>query len=163
MTTLSMAEILTTASQLKTRQEKVDFLRNNNSKELRNILLLMYDKKFELDLPEVAPPYTPSEIPESHGLLYREARKLAYFVKGMKESANLPRIRKETLFIQMLESVDKEDAKLLVRMIEKKPFKELPSDLLIEAFGFNIEQPVDAKAPKKRGRPRKKAAEETTG
>jgi len=154
MTTLSMAEILSTASKLKTKEEKVDFLRRNNSKELRNILLLMYDKSLELDLPEVAPPYTESVINESHGLLYREARKLAYFVKGRKEGENLPRIRKETLFIQMLEAVDKDDAKLLVRMLEKTPYKELPSSLLVEAFGFTIVDPVDAVA-KKRGRPKK--------
>ena len=154
MTTLSMAEVMSTASSLSTRKEKIDYLRKHNSKELRNVLLLMYDKKFELDLPDVAPPYNPSEFPDSHGLLYREARKLAYFVKGRPEGAKLTRVRKESLFIQMLEAVDKEDSQLLIRMIERNPFPELPSDLLVEAFGFTIVDPVDV-VKKKRGRPRK--------
>ena len=105
MTTLSMAEILNTAARTKKKEDKIAILRQNNSKELRNVLLLMYDKSFQLDLPDSAPPYTPSEIPESHGLLYREARKLAYFVKGRSEGAGINRIRKETIFIQMLEAV----------------------------------------------------------
>lgn len=154
MTTLSMAEILSTASQLKTKKEKIDFLRRNNSKELRNILLVMYDKSLELDLPNVAPPYTPSDLNESHGLLYREARKLVYFLKGRKEGQGLTRVRKESLFIQMLEAVDRDDAKLLIRMLEKSPYKDLPSSLLVEAFGFTIVDPVDAVA-KKRGRTKK--------
>ena len=159
MTTLSMAEILSTASKLKTKGEKIDFLRRNNSKELRNILLLMYDKSLELDLPNVAPPYTPSEVNESHGMLYREARKLVYFLKGRKEGEGLSRARKENLFIQMLETVDGDDAKLLIRMLEKSPYKELPSALLVEAFSFTIVDPVDVVA-KKRGRP-KKATEDS--
>jgi len=148
MTTLSMAEILNTAARTKKKEDKIAILRQNNSKELRNVLLLMYDKSFQLDLPDSAPPYTPSEIPESHGLLYREARKLAYFVKGRSEGAGINRIRKETIFIQMLEAVDKEDAKLLIQMIERKPIKGLSSDLLIEAYGFTIKEPVDKKRTK---------------
>lgn len=159
MTTLSMSEILTTASKLKSNEDKIKYLRQHNSKELRNVLLLTYDKKFEIDLPSVAPPYTASQFPESHGLLYREARKLAYFVKGRPEGAGLNRARKESLFIQMLEAVDKEDSKLLVKMIEKSPFPGISSDLLMEAFGFTIEQPVDA--PKKRGRKKKVVEEES--
>lgn len=152
-----MAEIVSTASQLKTREEKINFLRRNNSKEFRNVLLLMYDKSFELDLPDIAPPYTPSEFPDSHGLLYREARKLSYFVLNRPEGQGLSRVRKESLFIQMLESVDKEDAQLLIRMIERKTFPELPSELLVEAFGFTIKLPADKRG---RGRPRKINTEE---
>ena len=156
MTTLSMSEVIKTATAFTTRKDKIDYLRQNNSKELRNVLLLTYDNKYELDLPNVAPPYTPSDFPDSHGLLYRECRKLSYFVKNMKEGAGLSRARKESLFIQMLEAVDREDAKLLVRMIEKRPFIELPADLLVEAFGFAIEDPVDPTPPKRgRGRPPK--------
>lgn len=155
MTTLSMSEILMTASKMKTKQEKIDFLRKNNSTELRNILLLMYDKKLELDLPEVAPPYTPSDFPDSHGLLYREARKLQYFIKDAQIAKGLTRVRKESLFIQMLEAVDKDDSKILIRMIGKTPIEGLSSDLLVEAFGFTIVDPVDAETKKKRGRPSK--------
>ena len=98
---------------------------------------------------------------ESHGMLYREARKLAYFVTEMNEGENLSQVKKESLFIQMLETVDEDDAKLLVQMLEKRPFPELTADTINEAFGEIISDPVDMPpAKKKRGRPPKKKVEE---
>lgn len=133
MTTLSLAEIVNKACSLKTKEEKVEFLKANNSRPLRDILKLMYDKNLEFNIPNTAPPYTPSEMPDSHGMLYREARKLTYFVKGY-DGDNIHPIRREALFIQMLETVDAGDAKLLVSMIEQKPLKGLTAATLNEAF-----------------------------
>lgn len=133
MTTLSLAEIVNTACSLTSKQEKVDFLLKNNSRPLRDILKLMYDKSLKLNIPNVAPPYTPSQMPDSHGMLYRETRKLVYFVQGM-DGDNIHPIRREAVFIQMLESVDPEDAKLLVDMIKQKPLKGLTAATLNEAF-----------------------------
>lgn len=133
MTTLSLAEIVNKACSLKSKKEKVKFLQENNSRPLRDILKLMYDKNMKFNIPNVAPPYTPSEMPDSHGMLYRESRKLTYFVEGF-DGDNIHPIRREALFIQMLETVDPEDAKLLVSMIEQKPLKGLTAATLNEAF-----------------------------
>ena len=161
MTTKSLAEITAEVCELKSTSEQVAYLKENNSKELRNILILMYDKKWSFSIPSSAPPYTPSVMKESHGMLYREARKLAYFITEMKEGENLSQVKKESLFIQMLETVDKADAKLLVQMLEKRPFPELTADTINEAFGEIISEPVDMPpAKKKRGRPPKKKVEE---
>jgi len=134
MTTVSLAEIVNTACEMKNKQEKIEYLRKHNSKPLRNILKLMYDKSLEFNIPNTAPPYTPSEMPDSHGLLYRESRKLTYFVKGF-DGENLHPIRREALFIQMLETVHKDDAVLLLKMIAQKPLKGLPATVLVEALG----------------------------
>lgn len=160
MTTRSLAEIVETARKLGTNDEKAKFLKENNSKELRNILILMYDKRFTFDLPSTPPPYRPSNINESHGLLYREARKLSYFVNEMTDGKNLERVRKEALFIQMLEAVDKDDALLLLRMLSKKPYSDLPVEAIHLAFGPIIKEAVpagEADAPRGRGRPKKVA------
>ena len=133
MTTLSLAEIVNTACKLKSKKEKVEYLQKNNSKPLRNILKLTYDKSLEFNIPNTEPPYTPSEMPDSHGMLYRESRKLKYFVVGFGGD-NINKIRREALFIQMLETVDKDDAELLVKMIAKKPFKGLTKAVVNEAF-----------------------------
>lgn len=133
MTTLSLAEIVNKACGLKTKEEKIKFLQDNNSKPLRNILKLMYDKNLKFNIPNTAPPYTPSEMPDSHGMLYREARKLTYFVEGF-DGDNIHPIRREALFIQMLETIDPEDAKLLIDMIKQKPLKGLTVATLNEAF-----------------------------
>ena len=160
MTTLSLAEITAGACELKDTSEQVAYLKKNNSKELRNILILMYDKKWSFSIPSTAPPYTPSVHTETHGMLYREARKLAYFVTEMSEGDNLTQAKKESLFIQMLETVDNDDAKLLIQMLSKTPFPELTSDTINEAFDGIISESVDMPpAKKKRGRPPKVKAE----
>jgi hypothetical protein len=121
------------ACSLKSKEEKVEFLKKHSSRPLRDILKLMYDKSLKFNIPNTPPPYTPSEMPDSHGMLYREARKLTYFVKGF-DGDNLDKIRREALFIQMLEAVDPEDAKLLVAMLAQKPLKGLTAAVLNEAF-----------------------------
>lgn len=134
-TRLSIAEIINGAAKLKEDDAKVAFLQQHNSLPLRDILVLTYSKGIlEFDLPETAPPYKESDIPESQGMLYREARKLQYFVKGFS-GENLHAYRKERLFIQMLETVDKEDAKILCNMIAQKPIKGLSKAVLVKAFG----------------------------
>ena len=137
MKTLSLSEIVNKACKLKTRKEKIEWLKANNSKPLRNILKLMYDTSLELNIPNVAPPYTPSRSSESHGLLYREARKLPYFVKDQL-GENLTQMRREALFIQMLETVDADDAILLCQMLEQKPLKGLSASVINEAIGENF-------------------------
>ena len=133
MITLSIAEIVNKATELKTKEEKVEWLKANNSVALRNILILMYDKKFKFNIPNTKPPYTPSDFPDSQGMLYKQARKLAYFVEGMKGD-NLNQMKREQLFIELLETVDKEDAELLCKMIEQKPLKNLTAAVINEAF-----------------------------
>jgi hypothetical protein len=75
----------------------------------------------------------PSEMPDSHGMLFRETRKLPYFVKGF-DGDNIHPIRREALFIQILEAVDPSDAKLLCEVIKQKPLKGLTLALIKEAF-----------------------------
>ena len=82
MSTESLAEIIESAGEMKTKKEKIAYLLEKNSKPLRNILKVTYDKSMELNIPSSAPPYVPSEMPDSHGMLFRETRKLPYFVKG---------------------------------------------------------------------------------
>ena len=132
---LSLSEIVNKACDLKTREEKVDWLRKNNSVPLRNILIGMYDKsKIEFLVPNTAPPYNPSESHEVHGSLLRESRKLKYFIKGMGFD-DMNQIKRERVFIELLETVDKGDAELLIKMIKQKPLKGLTPKIINEAFG----------------------------
>ena len=135
---LSIAEILEEAAKKKSKAEKVEYLRQNNSLPLRNILVLMYDKTKKFNIPDTAPPYTPSEFPDNQGALFKQARKLKYFVEGFAPPG-IHRIKRETIFIEMLESVDKKDAELLCQMIQKKPIKGLTKATINEAFGEIIQ------------------------
>jgi len=141
--TPSISEIIDKACTLKSREEKVQWLKQNNSVPLRNILISMYDKsKIEFLIPSSAPPYTPSEAHDVHGALLREARKLKYFIKGMGFD-DMKQIVRERVFIQLLESVDKKDAELLVKMIKQKPLKGLTAKTINEAFGQIINEESD--------------------
>jgi hypothetical protein len=65
--------------------------------------------------------------------LINDCRKLIYFVEG--GSPNLKAIRRETMFVEMLESVAPADAVLLCALKEKKlPYKGITVDLVREAF-----------------------------
>lgn len=129
----SLAEIVNTACEMKDKKDKIAYLKERKSKPLCNILKVMYDKTMELNIPNEAPPYEPSVVNESHGMLFREARKLTYFVKGYAGD-NISAMRREALFIQMLETVDKADAELLIKMIKQKPLKGLSLATVKEAF-----------------------------
>lgn len=132
---MMISEIIKKACDLKTRDEKVEWLKNNNTPALRDILIAMYDKKkIKFLIPNSEPPYTPSPAHENQGALYREARKLKYFVEGFG-GENVPKVKREQIFIEMLETVHKDDAKLLVDMIKQKGYKGLTVKQINDAFG----------------------------
>ncbi len=150
--TLSLSEIVNKVCELKTKEEKVALLKENNSEALRTVLTVMFDKKnFVWNIPsDTVPPYKPSPHNESHGMLYRQARKLRYFIKGY-DGENLSQYRKEFLFIEMLESIDKEDAKLMEKVLLQTPPEGLSLDVVNEALSLTITTDEQTE-PKKRGR-----------
>jgi hypothetical protein len=136
---LGIAEILEKASKLSKSQEKIEFLRQHYSPPLGLIVKYAYDPNIKFVLPEGAPPYKANDIPGQETRLYSEARKLYLFLDTCTK--NLPKMRKEALFIEMLENVDPKDAKLLIDMKDKKlPYKNLTVKLMKEAFPGLIEE-----------------------
>lgn len=133
----SISETLKEIAKIKSTEEKVEALQKNNSTALRNILILMYDKSKEFYVPESAPPYEPSPHLDNQGALYRDWKKLSYIVKGFSDP-NIHKIKREHIFIEMLESIDKEDAELLCQMIERKKIKGITAKHINSAFGLQI-------------------------
>ena len=80
-------------------------------------------------------------------------RKMPYFVEQMKDGKDLPRVRKEALFIQLLESIDADDAQLVIRTIAKEPYPDLSPEVINQAFEGSIVDPIPVK--RGRGRPKK--------
>ena len=134
-----ISEILTKVNNAKDKPKKIAVLRENDSQPLRQILKGAFDPKIKWDLPEGRPPYTENDAPAGteHTTLYTEARRLYYFVEG---AANLSKTKKETMFIQMLESLHADDAKVLLAVKEKelnKVYKGLTAECVKEAFDWN--------------------------
>jgi hypothetical protein len=155
LATLSLSEIVNKTTSLPTREEKIDFLKKNNSQSLRTIMSVMFDKEnFKWNIPsDSVPPYKPSPHVESQGMLYRQTRKLRYFIKGY-DGDRLNQYRREFLFIELLESIDKEDAKLMELVLLQQPPKGLTADIINESLGLNLpvvtvtEQPTRGRKPK---------------
>jgi hypothetical protein len=130
-----MSEILKKAESITTRKDKIAFLKSQYTKALHEVLAFGYDPRVVWTLPETDPPYNPCETLEAQGMLYSQARKLYLFVQG-GSGGQIPQARKEQLFIQLLESVDPEDAKLLLSVKNKKiPYRGITQKLVEEAYG----------------------------
>ena len=110
---LLISEILDKVSKAKSKQEKVNILRENDHQSLRMVIKSSFDSNIEWQLPDGDVPYSPNPAPmgTEHTLLEKEARKFYYFIKGGAD--NLPSMKKENMFIQMLEGLHEEEAKVL--------------------------------------------------
>ena len=97
-------------------------------------LRCVFDDRVQFLLPEGKPPYTPAVEGAAPTSWHRQNRQLTYYVKGLKAD-HMQALRRETMFVQLLESVDPRDAVYLAEMIGKKtPAKGLTEKLVREAL-----------------------------
>jgi hypothetical protein len=133
MRRLSIAEVLKAASNIPNVDQRAEFLRAHDSTALRAILTGALSPYVTWLLPEGKPPYKPSDLVDQQHRLFTEVRKLYLFIKG--GNSNLKQLRRETLFVEMLECLDPEDAKLLLAVKDKKiPYPGINLDLINLAF-----------------------------
>lgn len=131
---LSLSEIINKATELKNKKEKAEWLRSNASIPLQTILKYTYDKdNVKFLIPQIPPPWKKNGYVGVEGMLYKETRRLRIFIEGGGYD-NLNQVKRENLFISLLEDVDDNDAELLVKMIQQKPLKGLPKSVVEEAF-----------------------------
>ena len=114
-----MHEVLQKVSNAKTKKEKIALLKEYNTQALRSLFIINFDDTVVSLLPEGSVPYTPNDAPEGteHTLLEKEARLLHHFFKG---GSNVSRTKRENMFIQMLEGLNKGEAEVLVLVKDKK-------------------------------------------
>jgi len=128
----ALAEIVEEIEKQKSRNKQTELLLKYSSKELKTILGYGMDPDLKWLLPETDPPYVPlKDGSDQEGRFYTESQKLMYFVNS-PEGNNVRQARREQLFIQILESIDPRDAKLLLRMKNKK--LKIKMDAVKEAF-----------------------------
>ena len=117
---LLISEVLQKVSNAKTKAEKIKLLHEYNTQTLRSILIWNFDESVKSLLPEGEVPYTPNEAPAGteHTLLEQESKRFYYFVAN--GNANIPQVKRETMFIQMLEGLHSSEAELMVLTKNKK-------------------------------------------
>ena len=115
---LGIAEFLKEASKQEGRTGKIAFLKEHGNAAIKTVLGYTYDPKIKWLLPEGDPPYTPADKAEDlQHVLKASLRKLNIFVNH-NDYLGVKPLKRETLFIELLESVDPDDAKLLLLMKE---------------------------------------------
>jgi len=130
---LGVSEILEKASQMTDRRERIVFLQKNSSVPLHTVLQGAFDPRIKWLLPEGEPPYKPNDLVDQQHVFFSECRKMYLFVEGGNN--DLKPLRREALFVQMLERVDPKDAKLLLAIKDKHmPYPGITEDVIREAF-----------------------------
>ena len=137
---LLIAEILDKVSKIKTKKEKVSFLKYYDSDALRMVIKSSFDPKIKWALPDGEVPYKKNEAPEGteHTNLHSEARKLFHYLEG--GNADLNQNKRESMFVQLLEGLHESDAAVLVSAKDKelhRKFKGLSDNVVKEAFDWD--------------------------
>lgn len=139
MARLGIFQILEKVAEAKKADEKIITLRQNDNGALRTLLKYAFDPNIEWDLPPTDPPYKPCPYPGQELRLMSEVRRLYLFVKG--GNPNLTKMKREALYIELLESIDPKDAEILNAAKNKKlPYKGINLKLIKEAFPDLIEE-----------------------
>lgn len=130
-----VSEVIQRTSNAKTRDEKIEILKHYDSPALRAILIWNFDHRVESIIPEGEVPYTPNDAPigTEHTKLSHEWKKFNYFVKGVSD---LSILKRETMFIQLLESLHSSEAELLCLVKDKQLHKryKITKPVVQEAF-----------------------------
>jgi hypothetical protein len=131
--TPAIHEILKKTNQFEKREDKIVYLRNSWSVPLGTVIKYALDSNVKWLLPVGEPPFKEAESVNTNNRLQAEVKRFYLFVEG--GNTNLTKLKRESLFIQLLESIHPEDAKIVLRMKDKKdPYEGIDRSLILEAF-----------------------------
>jgi hypothetical protein len=130
--TWNVFEVLQKVSAAKKKADKISILKQNDSTALRTVIQGCYHPGINLDLPEGDPPYEACDAHNAPSSLHRKWKDFGYFTGA--HTKKLGKVKIEIMFIQLLESIHPEDAKIVLQMKAKKPFKGISSALVKEVY-----------------------------
>jgi len=104
----------------RTRQDKINILKEYEDPSIKAIFIWNFDESVQSVVPEGPVPYKENEVPvgTDHTSLRREYKNLYHFVKGGNDS--LSSLRKETMFIQLLEGLHPKEAEIICLVKDKQ-------------------------------------------
>ena len=152
-------EICTKVNNAKDKSAKIKVLRKYRTHALEMFMKAALCPEIEWMLPEGDVPFIPNEAPEGteHTLLSQAMAKVHNYVMLNRDkldlppvigNANLNRMKREMMFIQLLEGLHEKEALLLIdaknKVINKK-YKGLNATTVCEAYGWNSNfEPMNA-------------------
>lgn len=129
-------EILQAVSSAKTKAEKVNLLKEYRNPALVSLLIWNFDESIKSALPDGSVPYTKNDKPIGDGIsrLVSNQRMFYNFVNGGNN--DLSRTRRESLFIELLESLHSDEAELLCLVKDKNIGKKyrITKNVVAEAY-----------------------------
>ena len=130
-----IAELLEECSKIDKRYGRLKFLQDHSSQSLKAVLGFCFDHKIKWLVPQEDPPFEPNKKSmDCQSVLIADHRKLHIFVESV-EYHSLRQLKREQLFIEFLESLDPDDAKLINAIKKKKmPYKGITKALVQDAF-----------------------------
>jgi len=130
------SEILEKFEQAETRKDKIDVLRKYDSPRFREFLVYAFspDIVFDVEVPEYKPSIVPAGLNDCY--LHQEMAKLHRFiVNHPKRVPGLGGKKQQNLLTYILEGLHKDEAELLIKLINKKlGVKYLTEGIVKEAF-----------------------------
>jgi len=145
------SELFEQIDKAKTKEEKITLLKRNERPALRGLLKINFDPSVDMKLPEGEPPFR-KETNKPAG--YQETNLLTEYRRfyiWLDPKTNLPRSKKENLFIEMLEGLHSSEAELICLIKDKKltkKYKSLKEEIVREAFpGLLPPKVKEAKGP----------------
>ena len=141
-----ISEVLKEAGKLQSKQEKINYLKQMDSKPLRNILKGSYDDTIQFKLPKGESPYRKDDAPKGYepSNLYKQSSYFKYFFKG-GQGDQVSAVRRERMFINVLEALHPDEAELVLTMKEKKlmgKYSGITPLLVTEAFPNLLVKPM---------------------
>ena len=136
MTRKLVSEILEETSKISKRDDRIRNLRMNKCPGLTDILRINFDDSIVAALPEGAPSYRQDDAPKGYEYthLNKAYTQFKYFFKGPIANKMKP-LKRESLFLNLLESLHSEEAELLVAAKDKKmKYKNITKKLVSDAF-----------------------------
>lgn len=126
-------EVIRRTKNKRNKKDKANELKENESWALKDILRGAYDSTVKFSFPEGDPPFTPNQEHNAPANLLKEHKRFIYFVVG-GPGDDLPPYKRERILFEILEGVHPEDAKLVIKMINKKTLEGISRPVIEEAF-----------------------------
>jgi len=130
-------EVLAMANKQRKIDDRIEVLKEYRNEALVSLLIWNYDETVISMVPEGTVPYEKNDVPigTDHTTLRREWKRLYNFVKGGNDS--LSSIRRETMFIQMLEGLHPDEADILCLVKDKmlsSRYTKLNQEIIAQAY-----------------------------
>ena len=129
-------EVLELASKQRSKAKKVEILKQYEDPSIKAIFIWNFDPSVISAVPEGPVPYKENEVPvgTDHTSLRREYKNLYHFIKGGNDG--LSSLRRETMFIQLLEGLHPNEAEIICLVKDKQLQTKynIKEDVIKEAY-----------------------------